>query len=78
MESNKIPDVTALPLDQALKLLEKHGVSYYVKKALPVRPLGTTGKVDKKEQQHPVYRVIRQIDGEGMVELVVAPEAAAK
>ncbi len=80
MKNNIIPDVTAFPLDQALNLLEKHSVSYYVKKALPFRPPGkSSGKVENKELQPTVYRVIRQVEGkEGVVELVVAPEAAAE
>ncbi len=79
MNNDKIPDVTAFPLDHALKLLENWGVSYYVKKAFPFRPPKKAGKVENNELQPPVYRVIRQVEGkEGMVELMVAPEAAAE
>lgn len=77
MKNDEIPDVTAFPVEHAFRLLEDHGVSYYVKKALPSRPLGKVRQNKNKEQQPPTYRVIRQIESkEGVIELVIAPEAA--
>lgn len=78
MKKDNIPDVTAFPLDQAIQILEKQEISYYVKKALPYRPPGKLNKKVNKEQQSPGYRIIRQTEGiEGVVELVIALEVAA-
>lgn len=77
MRNTYIPDVTAFPLEEALQLLEKNGVNYYVKKTAPLFSSSRKSKAANEVKKALLYRVIRQReDNTGIIELVIAPEAA--
>lgn len=78
MDKQQFPDLIAFPLDQAMQILEKNGVPYYIKKALPFR-LSKISKENNNQMQQIICRVIRQLEkSDGIVEILIAPESGAK
>lgn len=76
MHKQQIPDLKAYRLDLAKKLLADLNIHYYLKEAIPMRPME---KLSDEARLNPqAYRVIRQkVNKDGILELIVAREAAS-
>jgi beta-lactam-binding protein with PASTA domain len=69
----KIPDVTAYRLDEAINILEKKGIKFNLKKTIP--PLSGLEDHKVKEISKKNYRVVKQMELEDYtLELIIVAE----
>lgn len=66
----KIPDITAYRLDEAINILQRKGIKFKLKKTFP--PSSGFPKYEEKDFSLPKYRVVKQTPiNEYTVELIV-------
>jgi hypothetical protein len=68
---NKIPDLTSYRLDEAVNILREIGINYSLQKTAPI--IVREKQTQNEERQ---CRVLKQIEQENMLLLIIAEEAS--
>ena len=70
---NRIPDLTSYRLDEAVNILREIGINYSLKKTAPII---VREKQTQNEESFRQCRVLKQIEQENMLLLIIAEEAS--